>query len=520
MSARTWDVVVVGAGHNGLVAAAYLARAGLDVLVLDRQQVPGGAATTEELFGGYRTSPCAYWLHVLQSKVVKDLELRRFGFSVLHTDPVYCSPYEDGRTLIQWHDVKRTQNQIAAFSGHDAARFPEFVDFWRRAGAMLDPYTLSESPPTVAQLQERAADGDDAEVLDRLLNQPIRPFLDSFFEDERVQAAFMPNSDIKSLDAPGELLGWAMTGPNRGARPEDQGVPVGGMGTFTGALARAAEHAGVHIRLGVEVAQVCIDDAGVVRGVELGDGTLVDARAVISNADPKRTFSALVPAGAVSPELRATVDALDTDSGSLKFHAAVSELPDLSGHLGSDHDPRLLHMLRIAPSTSYIEKSLTDAAAGRATDHPIHIVQIPTVYDPSAAPEGRHVVSVRVKFEPSQLATGTWDGLRNGLGEQVIDRLTDVAPNFKRSVLDWVVYTPDDMQTRTGLTDGNIHHVNHSASHALGDRLFPGGGYRTPIRGLFMCGAGTHPGGEVTGASGHNAAAVVLGELRRTAVDS
>jgi phytoene dehydrogenase-like protein len=292
------------------------------------------------------------------------------------------------------------------------------------------------------------------------------------------------------------------------------------MGTFTGALARAAEHAGAHVRLGVEVAQVCIDNAGVARGVELGDGTLVEARAVISNADPKRTFGALVPAGAVSPELRATVDALDTDSGSLKFHAAVSELPDLSGHLGSDHDPRLLHMLRIAPSTTYIERSLTDAAAGRATDHPILIVQIPTVYDPSAAPEGRHVVSVRVKFEPSQLATGTWDGLRNGLGEQVIDRLTDVAPNFKRSVLDWVVYTPDDIQTRTGLTDGNIHHVNHSASHALGDRLFSGGGYRTPIRGLFMCGAGTHPGGEVTGASGHNAAAVVLGELRRTALDS
>jgi phytoene dehydrogenase-like protein len=201
-----------------------------------------------------------------------------------------------------------------------------------------------------------------------------------------------------SLDDPGELLGWAMTGPNRGARPEDQGVPVGGMGNFTAALARAAEHAGAHVRLGVDVAQICMDDSGAASGVELVDGTLIRARAVISNADPKRTFDTLVPAGAVSTELRKTIDALDTDSGSLKFHAAVSELPDLTAHLGSGHDLRLLHMLRVAPSVSYIEKSLTDAAAGRATDHPILIVQIPTVYDPGAAPEGCHVVSVPVSL--------------------------------------------------------------------------------------------------------------------------
>jgi len=506
------DAVMIGAGHNGLVTAAYLAQSGLEVLVLERREVVGGAATTEELFDGFQTSPCAYHLHLLQSRVVRDLGLREFGFDVRQIDPVYFSPYEDGRYLIQWRDVARTSSEIAKFSRHDATAYPDYLTFWRRAGRLFDQHTLNPAPTSISELVTHTAGTEDEELLDRLMNTPIRALMSDYFDNEAVQAALMPNSDTRSLDEPGELLGWAATGPNRGAEPDDQGLPVGGMGRFSEALLRAAEHAGVKVQLGADVAEILIDESGA-RGVRLSDGTTVRARVVLSNADPKRTFQELMPASAVLEELRKVVDSVDTDSGSLKFHAAVSELPDFSRHLGVGHDPRLLGLIRISPSMTYVEHSLADAAAGRATDSPILIVMIPTVYDASVAPPGTHLVSMRVKFEPSRLREGTWADQREAVTDQVIDVFTQFAPNFRRSILDHVMYTPDDIRDRVGLTDGNIHHIDHSAGQVLGDRLFPGGGYRTPIRNLFMCGAGTHPGGEVTAAPGHNAARVVLQSL-------
>jgi phytoene dehydrogenase-like protein len=446
---------------------------------------------------------------------VHDLRLREHGYRPIQLDPGYFSPYPDGRRLIQWRSVERMQAEIAAFSHRDAERYPAWVAFWRRVGGLLGRFTLAE-PPSVHELEADARGTEDEEVVSRLLDWSVRRLLDEYFESPEVQAALVPNSDIHSLDEPGEVLGWAMTAPNPGARAEDQGLPRGGMGNLSAALLASAHASGVEVRLETAVQRILQEDGRTI-GVELSNGSAVASGTVISNADPKRTFGSLLAPGDVPAGVREGVQSLDTESGSLKFHAAVSELPDFSAHLGVGHDMRILGLQRICPSLEYVERSLADANDGRATDHPILIVMIPTVYDPSVAPPGRHLVSIRVKFEPSHLREGSWDGIRQQLGERVIDALTEYAPNFRGSILDWIVHTPDDLERRVGLTDGNIHHINHGANQALGDRLFPGGGHRTPIGGLYLCGAGTHPGGEVTGAPGYNAARAVLADVAATA---
>ena len=342
---------------------------------------------------------------------------------------------------------------------------------------------------------------------------PCGRILDEHFEDPRVQAALLGNVDIRSLDEPGELMGWASVKPNLLVDPMNQGLLPGGMGTLARALERAAQAAGALIRTGAEVRRILVDDAGAACGVELADGQVIRAPTVISNADPKRTFLGLIEPGAVPPDLASHIGALETRSGSVKFHAAVRELPDLGRFVEGPPDPRKLAMVRIAPSIGYVTDSLADAAAGLPTRSPIITLQIPTVYDPTIAPPGRHIVSMWVKFQPTRLASGTWDDVRDAVREQLIDVVTGYAPNFRASIIDCALYTPLDMEQRVGLTDGSIHHLDHSVTQLLGDRLFPGGGYRTPIAGLYMCGAGTHPGGEVSGAPGHNAARLVLADL-------
>ncbi|MFZ4657764.1 MAG: phytoene desaturase family protein [Caldilineaceae bacterium] len=506
------DAIIVGGGHNGLVCAAYLAKAGLDVLVLERRHIVGGACATEEIFPGYHISTCAYVAYILQDKVVNDLELRKHGYQVHPLPMKRFFPYPDGRSLSFWNDTKRACQEIAAtFTQKDAEGYAAIQEFWWRAGRLYNRYFLSE-PPTLDELKAAVRGTEDEALLERLLHGTLTELLDELFASDEVKAAVISHVMAgKGLDEPGVLFAYIATKPNVMVDNNNQGIVVGGMGGITAAMRRSAESAGAKIRCGAEVKRIVIED-GRATGVELTDGQIIHARRVISNADPKRTFLGLVEAEHVAPAVRDSISRLETTHATLKFHAAVSELPDLSRYLGANFDPTLISTIGLGPTTAWYRQSVQDARDGIVTQCPVIDVQIPTVYDRTVAPAGKHIVSMWVRFLPVKPKAGSWDDLRESVGNQLIDLFTAYAPNFRHSLIDWLVYTPADIERRVGITDGNFRHTDHVAGQLLADRLFSRGGHRTPIPGLYMCGAGTHPGGDVSGAPGHNAAHAILAD--------
>ncbi len=509
MARTDHDAIILGGGHNGLVAAGYLAGAGLDVLVLERRDVLGGACVTEELFPGYRFSACSYICHLLQTKVIEELELRKHGFEVYHLDPSRFQPYPDGTRLLVWDDVARTQEEIARFSRRDAQRYPEWLAFWERAAAIIYPYFLTP-PPTVSEIAGQVRGTDDEALLDRLLTGSMTDIVTEFFESEAVRGAFIQAQDVGDPRAPGSAWCYAYIKCSTFSKPENVGIVKGGMGGITQALAAAARLRGATLRTGVEAARILVAD-GKACGVVLADGSEIRSRRVVSNADPKRTFLTLVKNADLDPGFAQRVGRLKTQAGYLKFHATLNGLPDFSAYFDGDFDPRYLAEMKLCPSMDYFESSWDDAKHGRPSRTPVMEVQIPSVYDDSMAPEGHHVMSIWVLYAPVHLREGTWDDRRAEVGEHLIDTLTVYAPNIRDLIVDWSLFTPLDLERRVALTDGNIRHLDIVPSQFLAQRPLAGWAhYRTPIQNLYLCGAGTHPGGEVTGAPGHNAAAVIL----------
>lgn len=514
MTVPTHDVIVIGGGHNGLTCAGYLARAGLKALVLERRRMVGGACITEELIPGHQFPTCAYHCHMLQSKVIDDLELRKHGFDVIPLDPVRFLPFPDGTYINLWRDTDRMIEEIRAISPRDAEAYPAWNRFWEKAARLVQHYVLSPAP-TLAELFDRARATGDEEVLETLLTVSMKDLVEEHFESEQIRGAFIGAAESGDPGATGSAYARAYFTIDRFTDPKNMGLAKGSMGAITQAMARSATAFGAEVRTNAPVSKIIVRDGRAV-GVALQDGPELYAPTIVSNADPKRTFLDLLDPDHLDHDFRRRVKQLKTQFSSVKLHCTLTGLPDFSRYLGPGFDPKMLAMIKICPSVEYFEANLRDALAGRFTTSPQMYIQIPSVYDDSLAPAGRHVMSMWMQLQPVKLSEGDWDHSHQEVFDVLMETMSVYAPNIREVVDQWQLLTPADIERRLGLTDGNIRQLDTIPSQLFSRRPLPGwSDYRTPVEGLYLCGAGTHPGGEVSGAPGHNAAHAILTDLDR-----
>ncbi len=521
-----YDAIVVGGGHNGLVTAAYLARSGCRVLVLERRGIVGGAATTEEFAPGFHGLPGASLCGNLRPEIVRDLGLVPRGLQLIPLDPEVVALGDGGKTLRLWRDPARSAQEIQAVSPHDAVAFPAFQSLLVTIAGVVDPL-LMMPPPEVSDwrwtdqfllarrgLKLRRSGKDVMYHAIRMVPMSLRAFLGEWFETELLKASLAVDALLGTFRGP--YSPETAVGLLHHAMPAVHGMGWslvrGGMGNLTRLLAAAAQEAGVSIRTEAEVRQVLTKD-GRATGVQLASGEMVLAPVVLSNADPKRTFLRLVDPVELP---RGFVDAIrhfQTEGTVAKVNLALDGLPTIPGHGGVTP----AH-LRIAPSLDYLEHAYDDAKYGAVSERPFADAVIPSVVDPSMAPSGKHVMSVTVQYAPYHRKQGDWETERESFGDRVVEMLDAHLPGLRRLVLAREVLTPVDLEKRFGLTDGHIYHGEMTLNQQLVLRPAPGWSqYRTPIDGLYLCGSGSHPGGGITGAPGHNAARAVLADRARRA---
>jgi phytoene dehydrogenase-like protein len=526
-----YDAIVVGAGHNGLTAAAYLARAGLRTLAVERRGVVGGCCVTEEIAPGCRASTTSYIASMLRPEVIRDLRLRRHGLRMVPCEPGLQLAFPDGEILPWWSSAERTAAEIARLSPPDARAFLDLDARLKRLAGYLQPYFLEPPPDLHARGIRRARalvrlgrrlrriTGGEVADLTRLLAGSVRDLVDRRFESEQVKTLFAANNVYGmhgSPSRPGTAIGLLFHSLAGG---EDQaqgfyGHVIGGMGAVSDAVAGAARGFGAEIRTGAPVAAV---DArcGRVRGVVLEDGTEIAARVVLSNADPKRTFLGLVDKRELPDDFRAEVAGIRMDGPCAKVNLVLDEEPRLAA-MPEDAGPGRRAMFTLLPSSWFADRCYDIALRGEIPERLWVDCVVASNVDPTLAPAGRHVMTCFVQYVPYRLRDGTWDEKRELLGDRVLDTIAEYAPNVPRSVVARHVLTPLDLERTYGLTEGNIFHGDLSIDQLFFMRPVPGwAGYRTPVNGLYLCGAGAHPGGGVTGAPGRNAAGVVLRDLRR-----
>ncbi len=524
-----YDAVIIGAGHNGLVCAAYLAKAGRSVLVLERRHLVGGAAITEEVYPGFKYSVCSYVVSLLRPQIISDLELPRFGFELLPLNGT-LTPLPDGDHLMRWHDAGDTRLELMRHSSSDAEAYEQFGTLMYHLGMAIRPL-LSTVPPHPTSLRPgnmidlarvgRSFAGHKEHLYDlaKLMTMSSADFVEQWFETPALQGTLASSGIIGTFLGPrspgsayvmlhhymgeidGQFRAW--------------GLPRGGMGSVSEAIAGAARHFGAEIRLEAPIAQIVVEK-GTARGVVLENGEEIRARTVISSVDPKLTFERLVEAEHLDETFREQIARYKIRGSSGKVNLSLDSLPEFTclsqrGIRGADALPYLSGALSISPDIDYLERAYDDAKYGRFSRRPYMDIVIPSLVDPSMAPLGKHVMSIFVQYAPYDLAEGTWNEQRDAFGDAVIDTLAQYAPGLPDRILHRQVMTPWDLEQQIGLTQGNIFHGELTLEQLFFLRPVAGyGDFRTPLRRLYLCGSGVHPGGGIMGAPGQLAAQRVL----------
>lgn len=524
-----YDALIIGGGHNGLVAAAYLAKAGLSVCLLERRSVLGGACVTEPLWEGCKVSTAAYVCGLLHPKVVKDLALPQHGFELLRRDPSSFTPLPDGGSLLLGSDPTQNAEQIRRFSRRDAERFQDYEAAMDRLARFLEPLLVTVPPRFphwawsdllvygrmlggLGQLPPR-----ERWLLTRLLTASAWEVLSEWFESEPLRVTLATDGVIGTALSPtmpttALVLFHHIMGSITGRRGI-WGYVRGGMGALSEAIAQVARRHGATLRTEAEVRQVLLQGERV-SGVVLSDGEEIRARAILSNADPQRTFLQLVPPSALPEEFRACVQRLKMSAASFKVNLLVDRLPSFRCLPGEQPAPHHRGTIHLCPSLEYLERAYADFAQGRPSERPMVEMCLPTVLDETLAPRGQHLVSLFVQYAPYQPREG-WLQEKDAFLRRILAVVEEFAPGFSSSVLRVHCLSPQDLEEEFALTRGNIFHGDLAPDQMFSFRPVAGWGqYRTPLQGLYLCGAGAHPGGGIIGAAGHNAAQVLLQDLR------
>ncbi len=521
-----YDAVIIGGGHNGLVCAYYLARAGLTVRICERRGVVGGAAVTEEFHPGFRNSVASYTVSLLNPQVIADMRLADYGLEVVKRPISNFLPTEDGRYVKLGGGLERTQAEFRKFSNHDAERLPAYYERLERVADVLRDLAIKTPPnprgrlgagiSAFSQLWPVAKGSPELhqDVLD-LFTKSARGFLEPWFDSDPAQAAFGFDAvvgNFASPDTPGSayVLLHHVFGEVNGEKGA-WGHALGGMGAITQAMRRACDNAGVEISIDAPVKSLSVED-GAATGIVLESGDEIVADRVISNVNPKLLYGKLTPQDALDPEFSRRMKSYRCASGTFRMNVALSELPDFSclpGKTASEHHQS---GVIIAPSLDYMDRAFIDAKSDGWSKKPIVEMLIPSTVDPSLAPEGSHVASLFCQQFSPELPDGrSWKDAREAAADLIINTVDDYAPNFKKSILGRMILSPQDLEEKFGLIGGDIMHGAMSLDQMWAARPALGyGDYRGPLTGLYMCGAGTHPGGGVTGLPGRNAAREIL----------